>query len=201
MYNYVNYTLTKKTMEPQEQEIINTPQDYQEPMSGVVLHEENPHSMEWVWWLLGIFIVLGLGWYFFGKKGQDTSIIDGLSNKPASEVVNTVGDLADVSESSIELSSGFPLTATLKLQGDLQDGCTYLNDTVQQRQGTRFKINLTTRTEGDSCTQALVPYERNVNLDVKDLPAGTYFVDVNGETLSFEIPQQNSLEYTEESTK
>lgn len=194
-------------MEPQDQEIINRSQDYQEPVSGVVLHEENPHSMAWVWWLLGIFIVLGLGWYFFGKNKQDTSIIDGLSNKPASQVVNMddeiipTGDLAAIDSSKVEVSTSFPLTANLKIQGNLKDGCTYLNDTVQKRVGTRFNVSVTTRTEGDLCTQALVPFERNVNLDVKDLPAGTYFVDVNGESLSFEIPQQNSLEYGNESTK
>ena len=87
------------------------------------------------------------------------------------------------------------MKATLRVKGNLSNGCTYLNDTFQRREGTRYTLRLTTRQEGDMCTEALVPFDRTINLDVENVPAGTYFVDLNGETLSFEINQANGLEF------
>jgi inhibitor of cysteine peptidase len=44
------------------------------------------------------------------------------------------------------------------------------------------------------CTQALVPFEESIDLDVRGLPAGTYTVDVHGETATFTLDVDNVLE-------
>jgi inhibitor of cysteine peptidase len=43
------------------------------------------------------------------------------------------------------------------------------------------------------CTQALVPFEERVDLDVQGLPAGTYTVDVNGISDTFTFDADNEI--------
>ena len=43
------------------------------------------------------------------------------------------------------------------------------------------------------CTEALVPYEQAVPLDVAGLPAGVYTVTVNGVSDTFELAVDNVL--------
>ena len=72
-------------------------------------------------------------------------------------------------------------TATVVALGALPDGCTQVADYVQAVQGTTIRVELyTTRAAGMACTEALVPFEHELTLDLKGLEAGEYVVDVNG---------------------
>jgi inhibitor of cysteine peptidase len=79
------------------------------------------------------------------------------------------------------------------VDGYLPDGCTTIDQIAQQLDGDTIKVTITTTRPADKvCTQALVPYEEKISLDVLGLAAGTYIVDVNGVTAAFTLAVENS---------
>ena len=99
---------------------------------------------------------------------------------------------------SVELLilESFPVQVHALVQGNLADGCTEIDQIERHRdlENKAFEVTITTSRDPDKmCTQALVPFEETVPLDVRDLPAGTYSVDVNGVQGSFELQMDNSL--------
>jgi hypothetical protein len=77
-------------------------------------------------------------------------------------------------------------------RGNLPDGCTTINEVIQERDGNTFRVTITTvRPVGMVCTEALVPFEKVIVLDVYGLPAGVYTVDVNGVGDTFELTVDN----------
>jgi inhibitor of cysteine peptidase len=91
----------------------------------------------------------------------------------------------------------FPVQVHALVKGNLADGCTEIDQVEQTRdvENKRFTVTITVSRDPDKmCTQALVPFEESVALNVRDLPAGTYTVDVNGVQGSFELQQDNKLQ-------
>lgn len=178
-----------------------------------MLREEQNSSTGWIWWIIGILIVLGLLWFFFGRSSDDVNIIDDVDNTGQEEVerdpnmeydengLPLAGPLAPINNTQVEIAESFPVQVAVLVSGNLPDGCTYLNSPAHVRDGNTFYVNLTTRTEGETCTQALVPYERRIPLDTTGLPAGTYLVDINGQQVSFEIEQTNQVDFQAGSDK
>jgi serpin B len=81
------------------------------------------------------------------------------------------------------------------VKGTLADACTEINPISQRRdlQANTFWIEITTTRDPDAiCTQALVDFTETVVLDVLDLPAGTYTVDVNGVSATFTLDVDNT---------
>lgn len=167
--------------------------------------ESNNHTL---WYVLIALLLLGLlGWYgftagwFSGKK----TVKDMNYKTSQHELLEKDGDevrpLAPINSVVVATGESFPVKKTLVLRGELPNGCTYLNDPQVIRDGNIFYVNLTTRIEGDTCTQALVPYERNIELDVMGLPAGTYTVVINGKEMTFELEQDNVLDMSQGSEK
>lgn len=75
----------------------------------------------------------------------------------------------------------FPLMADAVVSGSLQDGCTEINTAESKKEGDNFVIDITTKRPKDAlCTQALVPFKKNVRLDIYGLKAGKYTVTVKG---------------------
>jgi hypothetical protein len=69
-----------------------------------------------------------------------------------------------------------------------------------RREENVFTVTITTTRPADAlCTQVLGSFERVIPLDVLDMPAGSYFVSVNGVTDSFELRVDN-LSVTPEPT-
>ncbi|GJM42859.1 MAG: hypothetical protein DHS20C20_31410 [Ardenticatenaceae bacterium] len=86
----------------------------------------------------------------------------------------------------------FPVQVNVRARGDLPDGCTSIDNVATTQQGTTFNINITTlRQTGELCTEALVPFEETISLEVLGLPAGTYAVNVNGINGSFTLQVDN----------
>jgi inhibitor of cysteine peptidase len=89
----------------------------------------------------------------------------------------------------------FPLQVRVVVSGELGDGCTELNEIVQEREGNTFNVTITTARPAEAvCTQLLQLFEESIALDVEGLPAGEYIVDVNGVTGTFVFEQDNFLE-------
>ncbi|MFO7741814.1 MAG: DUF333 domain-containing protein [Anaerolineae bacterium] len=101
---------------------------------------------------------------------------------------------AQIDEVNIQILESFPVQVEVLITGNLPDGCTEI-DRVDQRfesEKDTFWIEVATvRTTEDPCTEALVPFEETVSLDVYGLPAGTYTVDVNGSRESFTLDVDN----------
>lgn len=101
---------------------------------------------------------------------------------------------AQIDEVTVQILESFPVQVEVLIRGSLPDGCTEI-DKVEQRfepENDTFWIEVATvRTTDDPCTEALVPVEESVSLDVYGLPAGTYTVDVNGAQETFSLDVDN----------
>jgi inhibitor of cysteine peptidase len=78
--------------------------------------------------------------------------------------------------------------------GYLPDGCTEIDgiDVDREVDAQTFEVTIgTVRPRDAMCTQALVPFEETIELDVLGLPAGTYSVDVNGIVETFTLEADN----------
>ena len=118
---------------------------------------------------------------------------------PTSPPVSPEGEvttgLALVDTIDILIMESFPVQVRVVIRGNLTDGCTRLDPAQVTRSDNTFHIELTTRRPvAGECTEALVPYEENVSLDVAGLPAGEYTVEANGVTGIFTLAVDNVLE-------
>jgi inhibitor of cysteine peptidase len=103
---------------------------------------------------------------------------------------------ADVEEVTVQLMESFPVQVAVVAQGHLRDGCTEIHEVKSSfdEENRTFSVEITTVRERDAvCTQALVPFEKRIELDVRGLRAGTYSVDVNGVREAFTLDVDNEL--------
>ena len=104
------------------------------------------------------------------------------------------GQDAVVESLEVILLESFPVQAQAKVTGYLPDGCTELHEISVERQDMDFFLTLTTRRPaGDiACTEALVPYEEVVKLEVEGLDAGIYTVITQDQEATFELSVDNA---------
>jgi len=107
----------------------------------------------------------------------------------------TVHGEADVEEVEILMMESFPVQVAVVARGNLRDGCTEIDEvqTNYDDESKTFSVDITTVRDPEAvCTQALVPFEERIDLDVRGLSAGTYTVDVNGvrETFTFDVDNE-----------
>ncbi|HUT18562.1 MAG TPA: hypothetical protein VM366_05325, partial [Anaerolineae bacterium] len=101
---------------------------------------------------------------------------------------------ARVEAIEILILESFPVQVNVVARGNLPDGCTTIDRIEQERDESVFVITITTvRPAEQMCTEALVPFEEVISLDVAGLKAGTYTVDVNGVRDTFELTVDNRL--------
>ena len=102
--------------------------------------------------------------------------------------------LAVVDSINILVMELMPVQVSVVVRGNLPDGCTTIGQATTEREDKTFVVTLTTQRPLEAmCTQALVPYEQTVPLDVAGLPAGVYTVTVNGVSDTFELAVDNVL--------
>jgi len=104
--------------------------------------------------------------------------------------------LAPVDEVEVMMMESLPATAAVIARGHLADGCTQIVDMSMQidEEAGFFKVILGTFRDPEAmCTLALVPFEEVIDLPILGLPAGTYTVEVNGITTTFELAIDNVL--------
>lgn len=83
----------------------------------------------------------------------------------------------------IRVSATLPIQAEVVAWGNLPDSCTTIGPINQRRDVTLRKLWVEiqlTRPAGAACTDTVTPFEQTIPLDLSDLPAGEYTVDVNG---------------------
>lgn len=178
--------------------------EYNKQQEGTLLKERKTGGKGGIFWVLAIIILALLVWYgstqqWFGVKEHALPQADDAMLNETDDITDQTklpANLAPINSLAIVNSEGFPVQKILVVKGDLANGCTYINDPKQLRDGNVFYVQLTTRTEGEVCTEALVPYEKNIPLNVSNLPSGVYLVNINGREMSFEIEMQNTLDLT-----
>jgi hypothetical protein len=100
--------------------------------------------------------------------------------------------IAAVDSVDVQMMESFPVQVNARAQGNLPDGCTLIEQSRVEQQENTFVVTISTIRPADMlCTQAVVPFEEIVSLDVEGLPAGTYTVDVNGVTTTFTLDVDN----------
>jgi inhibitor of cysteine peptidase len=100
--------------------------------------------------------------------------------------------LAPVESIDILILESFPVQVRARAHGNLPDGCTTIDETRQELRGNTFVVTVTTVRPKDAlCTEALVPYDTTIALDVVGLKAGTYTVTVNGVSGTFTLDVDN----------
>lgn len=99
---------------------------------------------------------------------------------------------ANVEQIAIMILESFPVQVQVTASGNLPDGCTEIDEVNVTQNEQTFDVTITTRRPVDQmCTEALVPFEETFPLDVEGLEAGTYIVNVNGVTKTFELAVDN----------
>jgi len=96
-------------------------------------------------------------------------------------------DKAQVENIRVQILESFPVQVRVVANGYFSDGCEKIDQINTDRDGNLFTVEITTRSEGEICTEAEVPFEEVIPLAVKGLKAGVYTVDVNGVTDRFEL--------------
>lgn len=99
---------------------------------------------------------------------------------------------AVVNSIDVLVMESFPVQVSVAARGDLPDSCTRIDEIITQQTGNTFRVAVTTlRQPAATCTQALVPFEETIPLDVEGLPAGDYQVLVNGVEGTFNLAVDN----------
>ncbi len=106
-----------------------------------------------------------------------------------------IGEKAIVEEIQIQIMESFPVQVSVKIHGNLPDGCTTIKEITAPRNGEAFNITILTQRPADKlCTEALVPFEKTVSLDVFGLPAGDYTVKAYDQIATFTLSVDNVLQ-------
>lgn len=114
-------------------------------------------------------------------------------SEPGDDTRKVIG-LATVEHIDILTLESFPVQIHVVAKGYLGDGCTTLGEITQRRDGSIFRITLRTERPADAVciqTQIITVFEETLPLDVLNLPAGIYTVDVNGMCGSFRLDVDN----------
>jgi len=149
--------------------------------------------------LVIIFVVLVILVTSSARKQKQTDRLDaGLLPVVGEQAPMMDTGPASVDMVNIELLETFPVQARVVIGGNLPDGCTQISTRSIDYDDTSstFFIELNTERPVDAvCTQALVPYSEFIPLDLTGLALGTYTVDVNGVTSTFELSIDNEVMY------
>jgi len=117
-------------------------------------------------------------------------------DKGNSQTQSVTTKKAPVESIEILILESFPVQVHILARGNLADRCTEI-DRINQRsdpENNIFWVEITTvRLTDAECTVEATPFEENIPLDVYDLPAGTYIVDVNGVRGTFTLDVDNTL--------
>jgi len=105
------------------------------------------------------------------------------------------GQNATVESLDVILLESFPVQAQAKVTGYFPNGCIELYDISSEQQDMNFILTITTRRpSGDiACTEALVPFEEIIALNIEGLEAGTYTVIAQDQEAIFELAVDNVL--------
>lgn len=114
--------------------------------------------------------------------------------EPTPDMPSTKVGRANVESIEIVMRESFPVQISANIKGTVSDACTKAEPVTQQRDGNTFQISIgATREVGAMCAQVITPFETSVAIDAVGLKAGTYTVEANGTSTTFDLPVDNIL--------
>ncbi len=97
--------------------------------------------------------------------------------------------LAGVEEFDIVMLESEPVQLRVVVYGWMSDSCTTIRNFEQSREGATVRLRIiTTRPADLMCVQMIKRFRETFPLETKDLPPGTYTLDVSGKTQVFTLP-------------
>jgi inhibitor of cysteine peptidase len=115
--------------------------------------------------------------------------------KPAEPEEYEYGETALIDSIDILFLESFPLQVNAIVKGTFPDGCTSIQRHEVKRVENIFTIMIFTQRPKEAfCTEALVPFEYVVPLDVYGLSAGNYLVKAYNTEAEFSLIQDNILQ-------
>jgi hypothetical protein len=139
---------------------------------------------------------LPAGSYTVESHGVSAEFELSADNVAVDEPAVESGEGLYIDELVVMLMESLPATGAVIVRGNLADGCTQIVDMLLEirEESNLFKLTIGTYRDPEAmCTMALVPVEEVISLPIEGLPAGTYTVEVNGMTTTFELAIDNVL--------
>ncbi len=103
----------------------------------------------------------------------------------------TYMDDVKVSDVSVEVGVGSPIPVHAVVSAELPKSCGQLGEIQFKRDGNTFFVRLTAELPAQTdCNNDSLPMRIEIPLNIVNLPEGTYEVNVNGATTTFDIPVQ-----------
>ena len=126
------------------------------------------------------------------QKSSDPMVFS-LQNAQLKKPLSVMAEKTKAHVEAIEILTleSFPVQIYVIAKGYFANGCGRIDKVDTEKSANTFTVTITTHTVCEVCTQALVPFEENIPLDVNGLKAGVYSVDVNGITDTFELAVDN----------
>ena len=121
-----------------------------------------------------------------------------LSNCKTIEINDDKLHLVNIDSLSIVFLESFPLQAMVILKGELPNPCCVFIDeyTTNIREGNRFTLEVyyedISKRHGGNCAQVTSPFSKSIPLEIYNLKAGKYTVNVNGKIVEFELDIDNT---------
>ena len=107
-------------------------------------------------------------------------------NSPLPDAM-TIG-MAGIDKVTLLVEAAKPSKLVASVKGYLGDACTSLGAVTQSREGNTIKVTVGTLWPTDRiCAQMVKDFEVIVPVKTDDLSVGSYVVDVNGASASFEV--------------
>jgi inhibitor of cysteine peptidase len=99
--------------------------------------------------------------------------------------------VTDARVTSINISSDiYSGWVVVTLTGNLKDPCTSMEGIKYEKEGETFILTVMTSREADTMcnSQALVPFEETIEIDITDMEPGEYTIDAQGVTAILKLP-------------
>jgi hypothetical protein len=99
----------------------------------------------------------------------------------------------DVDQVQVEVGVGSPIPVQVAVTGNLPDTCAQLELVQQKQVGSNFEVTVSTiPSTAEGCTQDSLPFRIEIPLNITNLPAGSYTVEVNGSRANFDVNTGNT---------
>jgi hypothetical protein len=121
------------------------------------------------------------------SSGEQPAPVDASDQAPAGYQPVSVDDV------KVEVGAGSPIPVQVIVNGNLPDSCAQVEHMLQKQEGSHFAITLSSiPSTAEGCVQDTLPFRILIPLNIVNLPAGSYTVDVNGSPASFKIATGNT---------
>jgi hypothetical protein len=99
----------------------------------------------------------------------------------------------DIDQAEVEVGVGSPIPVQVIVTGNLPDTCAQIELVQQKQEGSHFEITMSTiPSNAEGCVQDTLPFRMMIPLNITNLPAGSYTVEVNGVGADFQLETGNT---------